>query len=357
LIGIFHPRLNACGGAEYVAINIIKKLKEEGYPIAVLTNEKIKYEKIKHFFNIDLIVDKEFVLSYNYNRYKLLAKFASYADLIRSLLLKLSCSLLIDTQSNSVFPWNDISYIHYPFLKTLNIKHNYEYIYHLPYTTLIKKIHDSEKQMVIANSEFTAKAIKETMNIEPILLYPPVNTSFFDIKIMEKKENDVVIISRFSKEKNLELIPEIVKNSKDLKFLLIGGIYDTDVLNYLLSSIKKNGLTNNLKILTNISRNQMRDILCNSKVYLHVTRSEGFGISIVEAMASGCIPIVYDYGGPTEFVPRNYRYQTLDEINELLHKTIDSWSVKKGDEMSLIAEKFNEDNFKNNFFNLFKEYI
>ncbi len=42
-----------------------------------------------------------------------------------------------------------------------------------------------------------------------------------------------------------------------------------------------------------------------SKVYFHPMVGEHFGISIVEAMAAGLVPVVSDVGGPTEFVPKN----------------------------------------------------
>ena len=36
--------------------------------------------------------------------------------------------------------------------------------------------------------------------------------------------------------------------------------------------------------------------------YVHCAENEHFGITIVEAMAAGCVPIVHDSGGPREIV-------------------------------------------------------
>ncbi len=43
---------------------------------------------------------------------------------------------------------------------------------------------------------------------------------------------------------------------------------------------------------------------------------EHFGISIVEAMALGCLPIVHDSGGMREFVPAQYRYTSIEQAAE-----------------------------------------
>jgi hypothetical protein len=45
---------------------------------------------------------------------------------------------------------------------------------------------------------------------------------------------------------------------------------------------------------------------------------EHFGVSIVEAMADGLIPIVPEIGGPTEFVPKKFHYPTLEQAAETI---------------------------------------
>src|SRR3712207_5045110 len=50
-----------------------------------------------------------------------------------------------------------------------------------------------------------------------------------------------------------------------------------------------------------------------SKVYIHPLPGEPFGISTVEAMSAGIIPVVPDIGGHTEFVPAKYQFHTYGE--------------------------------------------
>jgi len=49
-----------------------------------------------------------------------------------------------------------------------------------------------------------------------------------------------------------------------------------------------------------------------TNIYFHTLAGESFGISTVEAMSAGLIPIVPDIGGHTEFVPRKYQFHTLE---------------------------------------------
>jgi glycosyltransferase involved in cell wall biosynthesis len=55
-----------------------------------------------------------------------------------------------------------------------------------------------------------------------------------------------------------------------------------------------------------------------AKVYFHPRIDEHFGISIVEAMASGLVPVVSNIGGHSEFVPSKYHFQTLGHAADLI---------------------------------------
>jgi glycosyltransferase involved in cell wall biosynthesis len=66
------------------------------------------------------------------------------------------------------------------------------------------------------------------------------------------------------------------------------------------------------------SFDRLLGLMNKSKVYFHPLPGEPFGIAIVEAMASGLIPIVPAIGGSSEFVPSEYQYHTIQEAADMI---------------------------------------
>jgi glycosyltransferase involved in cell wall biosynthesis len=97
-------------------------------------------------------------------------------------------------------------------------------------------------------------------------------------------------------------------------------------------------------------------VLKKAEIALHTMVGEHFGISIVEAMALGCIPIVHDSGGMVEFVPEQYRYQTVTDAAEKISREMAGWSVSKADEAKAIADRFSLPNFSERFMRLFSKF-
>jgi alpha-1,2-mannosyltransferase len=75
---------------------------------------------------------------------------------------------------------------------------------------------------------------------------------------------------------------------------------------------------------------------------------EHFGISVGEAMAAGCVPVVHDSGGPREIVGGyGFLYDDVEDCVKAVEEALQS-SV----EPSVIVERaklFSSDNFKKNF--------
>jgi glycosyltransferase involved in cell wall biosynthesis len=104
----------------------------------------------------------------------------------------------------------------------------------------------------------------------------------------------------------------------------------------------------------NVPRDELRKLLSRAKYYLHPPFPEHFGISVVEAMAAGCIPIVYRDGGVWyDIVSRVSDILGYGDINEVpnIIKSLDNNKDlyitlrSKGIE---ISKEFNYENFKKN---------
>lgn len=361
-VGVFSPVINWCGGAEWVTVNIIDALKEAGHRVILLTNKSLDYKKFVSMFHKEVSVDQQIIFPFEF--FPSADYHNIYTDAIRLFLLKSKCELLVDSYSGAVLPGMDISYFqNYPLLKAVETGLPYlrNKLYFYPYQNYLSFCKDDlSNKLFFANSKFIADAIKVELGITPHVLYPSVSDFILNQEQsqLDQKKDTVVTIARISKGKNLEIIPQIAKlTNKNVSFIIAGLLDSQKALNSLIKIKKELNLFDKLKIMVNVERSVLRKILFQSKVYLHSAVDEPFGISIVEAMSSGCIPIVHDSGGPREFVPRKLRYKTPDEAAKNVEKAIANWSTAKADKFSKDAKRFSEDNFSNQFLTVFNSYF
>lgn len=351
MIGVFHPFLNVCGGAEYVAINIINTLKNNGYAVATLTNERVDHTKILNFFGESLEVDKEYVIPYRtfFWGSSSRAAFRVYADMFAQAALRLRFNMLIDSSTNSIFPWSDISYIHYPYVNDFQTNHWYSYAFHLPYLSIQRRRRNRNERIILANSRFTAEAINETWGIQAYVLHPPVQVNYFsysNTNVDSPRGDFVVTTSRFSSEKQIDNLPRIAKLTDGrISFVVVGATFDQSILDNFMRLSKELGVSKRIIVSTNVTRERLRNILWSAKAYLHVNRNEAFGISIIEAMAAGCIPVVPDSGGPKEFVPKHLRYKTLEDAVHIVEHAVNEWSPHYAKKTSSLANRFDKEEF------------
>jgi glycosyltransferase involved in cell wall biosynthesis len=362
IIGVFSPSINLCGGAEWVAINIICALKEQGHKVVLLSDSPINQKKFTLVFDRTVSVDQQLIFPLIF--FSQTDPHNLYTDALRTIVLKTKCEILVDTYSNAILPGSDVAYIHYPLLTS--VKQGLPYwrnkAYFSPYQDFLNshKLHIAKK-LILANSKFTAQAASAEFGVDVPVLYPsfPNRISAQNVPDLQKpRYNNVAVIARISGEKNLQIIPHIAKlASKNISFTIAGLLSSRKVLLSLSNLIKELKVSDRVKILTNVTREQAREISLNSKVFLHTKEKEHFGIAIVEAMSLGCIPIVHDSGGPREFVPERFRFRSIEDAASKLEDAIDSWSPAQARKFSISAERFNEDNFSKQFIDLLNEHL
>lgn len=358
-VGIFHPPLNVCGGAEWVAVNIINSLKKEDHRTVVLTNQKIDQNRVESVFGHRVNVDNEIVLPFEFFTSTDLHNV--YTDGLRTLFLKAKCDVLIDTQSNATLPGANITYIHFPILGRLKgiYKSRLRAAYFFPYLIYERREARNTKRLILSNSKYTSDAIKKITGINPSLLYPPISKTFYvnpsDINV---RENIVVSVSRIAPEKRLTLIPYIARlTNRKIRFRIIGLKESAQELNQILTLIERNKVSDRVEVMTDVSRGDLQSILRKSKVFLHLTHGEHFGVSIVEAMASGCIPVVHNSGGPREFVPDSLRFNEPEEAARKIEKAVFEWTPQESKRISTLAQQFDEENFSKRFLGIFNSYV
>lgn len=300
--------LTVCGGGERVCLEIASVLHSVDFEVVFVTNSGFGLRRCAELFNLPCNYSAIEVSSLLERLLSVTGRFIRYRRLL--LVLKaleeiLGCGvdgLIIDTSSNGAFGV-DIAYIYYPVvLGTAGSQAIHWRIYNWLVARKALRFMGKPK-LALANNSWTAKLVRDIYGIEAIVLHPPVDVEYFTYN-GRSKEKLVVTISRLTPEKNLHFIPRVASKLPNHEWYLVGTTGSTRaekrvsnrVLGRILSEKRKWG-AENLHILTDLPRKELRELLMRASFYVHPPFSEHFGIAVVEAMASGALPIVYKDGG------------------------------------------------------------
>jgi len=123
--------------------------------------------------------------------------------------------------------------------------------------------------------------------------------------------NRVTIISNFIANKGFELLLNILKCFNHLEFHIIGNDnLDKPYAEKIIKSI--NETKSNINLYFNLSRDDVYDQLIKSDIFLSLSKSESFGMSLFEALSLGIPSIAYRTGDFNYF----NRFQNYVEISD-----------------------------------------
>jgi glycosyltransferase involved in cell wall biosynthesis len=189
------------------------------------------------------------------------------------------------------------------------------------YAGRAKKVTDG---VFIANSNYTAteilKLYRSLQRNRVRVIYPPCR--IHDHPGGGKRDLDFVSLGSFvSDKRQLEQL-KIARSLRDHNFTLIGGLKSRRYFRKCEDFIEKHRLSN-VKLCPDASRETVGNLLSRSKVFLHTKRNEHFGVSTVESISHGCLPLVHDSGGSREIVPiGGLRFQNTEEAIHLSRKLL-----------------------------------
>jgi len=148
------------------------------------------------------------------------------------------------------------------------------------------------------------------------------------------REDLVISCGRYSPEKNYEFILEVAEKLKDrpIRFIIVGASSGRVSREYYekLERIRRAKKLKNVELLRDVDFSKLLALYGKAKIYLHAMKYEHFGISIVEAMAAGLVPIVHRSGGPWEDILKarqgtyGFSYLTEDEAAQIIEELIEN---------------------------------
>lgn len=160
-----------------------------------------------------------------------------------------------------------------------------------------------DRDLIIANSAWTALKLSERYGRIVPVLYPPVGGVFINIP-HEFRRDDFVCIGRISPEKRIERMIEIIRvvrsHGHNIRIRVVG---ECDASPYaktiaaLAAQYSEWVFLEGRKVGAEKSR-----ILAECRYGIHGREGEAFGISVAEMVKAGCITFAPSEGGPAEIL-------------------------------------------------------
>lgn len=315
---VVHPRMGVKGGGERVAIHSIAATLKAGHEVS-LVSEEFDQRSFEDFFGCNGLFDGIERLSYPAFSPTIKGGFLLYQRLryhqrwVRRVLSAGNrFDIVLSTQDIGYVPTVDspvVQYCYFPdYFAHLESHPSLPWwgLYYWPasrfYRERVRRV-----DRLLSVSEFTRGFVRKKWGRDSTTLYPPCPIEIYQ-GVSRSRENLVVTVGRIVPEKRLHLLVDMANQLPDYRFAIIGSVEE-----------QKAGYYERLRTLapSNVSfvlspLRKVKDMLGAAKVYVHCALNEHFGITIVEAMAAGCVPVVHDSGGPREIVAEGVGYRWRD---------------------------------------------
>jgi len=220
----------------------------------------------------------------------------------------------------------------------------------------IERIKLKKAGKVVCNSEYARSLFRDRYGLNnTCVIHPPSQLVF---KKYLKKRNTILTIGAFQPRKNFDLVLKIARKLPEYEFWLVGRMRARDY--YLRISHNR---PKNVKVFADIPFEKLKELILKAKVYLNTAKKEEFGMSVVQAMSGGCVPVVYAEGGPFEDIVCRGEYGLYYKTPEVAADLIKDILSNKGlfNEYSDLAKERSKDfgfePFKEKLLNLVTEFV
>ena len=331
---IFNPYLDTLGGGERYTVSVALAFAKAGYKVDIAWPDGSLKEKLEKRFGLDL-TEINFVDD---------VKRGDGYDL---------CFWVSDGSVPNLKARKNLLHFQVPFQNVGG-------------RTLINKMKFFRIDKVICNSQFTKSLIDKEYGVESVVIYPPVDVAKIKSR---KKENLILYVGRFSELgqlKRQDLLISAFKKFFDSGFgewrLVIAGGVEVGAGN-LLEKLKRSKEGYPIEIIEGPDFKVLKELYGKARIFWSTVgygvkeekspeKVEHFGISLVEAMAGGAVPIVYRAGGYKEIVKdgeSGFFFNTTSKLLSITEKLIKDRKKERlvANQAKLRAQNFSNEKFEN----------
>jgi len=148
-------------------------------------------------------------------------------------------------------------------------------------------------------------------------------------------------------------------------YISVGGLTDSPKHKAFFDELSTLAHASGAQLASNMGRDELRSLYERASVFWHAAGygdddnaqplyAEHFGISTVEAMAAGCVPVAIKKGGQVEIVEHGvsgFVWETLDELSSYTQRLLsdDALRATMSDAARERAKMFSSESFVENF--------
>lgn len=317
-IAIFHNSMDNIGGAEYVDLIMAKNLKADIFTTNI---EKEKIAKLgfktDNIFSIgNVSINAPFRQESIYHRFK---EFNSNKIKNYDFYIIGGDWAMVSGKNNKPNLW----YVYSPIREIYDL---YEYTRKnsvRPYKRILfdfwvrrhrnlNKNNIKNIQQIVSISKNVQQRVKQYLDRDSEVIYPPTETSEF----YYKQNGDYWLsVNRLISHKRIDLQIKAFQKLKNEKLIVVGSYEQSRHFKEYADYIKKIK-PKNVEIVNWISNKQLKELYANCKGFLFTAYNEDYGMTPVEAMASGKPVIAPNEGGCKETIIHGKTGILINEINE-----------------------------------------
>ena len=306
----FDPYLDTVGGGERYILTLAEHLSQKDWDVNLFWNDPELKEKLASRLNLNL------------NR-------VNFTPIPKKLSEKWKMSRQYDLSF-----WLSDGSIPLLFSKN-NILHFQVPFHEIDGRSVLNRVKLKNISHIVCNSKFTKKFIDKEYGVDTQVIYPPVDVEKFK---PGKKENIILSVGRFSQllqAKCQDVLIKVFKKMVDRGLsgwrLVLAGGTDVGGKEYFRKLKRQTG-SYPVDFLENPEFGILKSLYSRAKIFWSASgfgideeknpeKVEHFGITTVEAMAAGTVPIVVGKGGTKEIFEEEKTGFFWEKEGELIEKT------------------------------------